>query len=46
LLTPLSSPSIRAARRTASLVSCSSNKRRPARTTSLALVYRPSVTWA
>ena len=38
LLTPPSSPSASAARSAASLVSCSSNSRRPARTTSLALL--------
>ncbi len=38
---PLSSPSIKAARSAASYVSWSSSSRRPARTTSLALPYRP-----
>ena len=41
---PLASPSARASRRASSLVSCSSRRRRPARTTSLAEAKRPEAT--
>src|SRR5262249_14833894 len=41
---PLCSPSIRAARRASSFASCSSSRRKPAVTTSLAESYRPCAT--